>query len=114
MDMKTALDFMPDVLHVGGSKYKVILTDAAWNASTESHGMVETSEMTVYLCVAQTPTEFLNTLLHELSHVVWREWNLPSRPREERAVTAMGYGWAAIYRQNPELVEVISVLSTCD
>ena len=101
---------MPPYIMVGGSRYELQQTDAAWRTQEGADGHVDFESMTICVNVEAKESEILNTLLHELSHVIWREWNLPSRPREERAVTAFGYGWAALFTQNPELTEVINGL----
>lgn len=112
--MNDALELVQDTLYIGGSTYKIVLKDAAWREHSESAGLVDVDRMEVCVSVGQTPSEFLNTLIHELSHVIWREWNLPGRPREERAVTAMGYGWTALYKQNAWLLEVFRELRDID
>lgn len=112
--VRRTLNKLPSYIRVGGSKWSLVLKDAAWRVEHEVHGLCSSDTMTVSICYATTKSEALNTLLHELTHVVWREWNLPERPREERAVTAIGFGWAALYSQNPELLEVIDELARDD
>lgn len=114
MTVKAVLARLPSEIRIGGSRWKLKLQDAAWRTEHEVHGLCSPDTMTVHICYATTPSEAMNTLIHELTHVVWREWNLPERPREERAVTALGFGWAALYSQNPELLEVLSELAGND
>lgn len=105
-----AIKKLPEYIMVGGSRYRLALEDAAWRDREGTDGKVEFETMTIHVCITRSPSEFLNTLLHELSHVIWREWNLPQRPKEERCVTAFGYGWTAIYQQNPGILEAVYVL----
>ncbi len=43
------------------------------------------------------------TLLHEIFHAVWAEYDLGEREKEERAVTALSSGVAAVMRDNPDV-----------
>jgi hypothetical protein len=48
--------------------------------------------------------------LHEILHAVWADRRLPDRPTEERAVTALAQGLAAVFRDNPGLLTYVDDL----
>ena len=103
-------ELMPSQLHIGGTTYRVQWESKDWQTENEAFGLVDIETFTVHLVAEQPTSEVLNTLFHELCHVVWREYGLPQRPTEERAVTALGTGWSALIHQNPALLEVMSEL----
>lgn len=47
------------------------------------------------------------TLLHEILHALWGEYDLGHAEKEERAVTALSNGVAAAMRDNPAVFEWI-------
>lgn len=111
MDGET-LDILPSRIIIGGTRYRLIERTALWRKAEGVDGQVRFDDLEVDIVTEARPySEILNTLMHELCHVVWREYHLPGRPREERTVTVMGFGWAALLIQNPELHEVLGVLA---
>lgn len=50
-----------------------------------------------------TEKQRAETLLHELLHAVWNERCIVAKDGEEKIVTKMSIGLAALIRDNPEL-----------
>ncbi len=48
------------------------------------------------------------TLLHEIMHALWAEYDLAEREHEERAVTTLSSGLAAVMRDNPKVFDWIN------
>ena len=47
----------------------------------------------------------VDTLLHEINHVIWAGGQLKNKEqKEERAVAVMATYWTQIYRDNPKLL----------
>ena len=47
----------------------------------------------------------VDTLLHEINHVIWAVGQLKNKEqKEERAVAVMATYWTQIYRDNPKLL----------
>jgi hypothetical protein len=103
-------ELIPGRVRLGGTTYRLSLEDKTFQDEHAAYGMVNYETFVVHVVAEQPPSEVLNTLIHELSHVIWREYGLPKRPTEERAVTALGTGWSALLHQNPALLEVMSEL----
>jgi hypothetical protein len=101
--------YLPSEIRIGAQLYKVIGRDNEWHEDTGDYGKVDFSTHEVSVATeGRTLGEILDTLLHETLHIIWFEWNLPTRPKEERAVRGLGTGMAAVYAQNPEYVEAIA------
>jgi hypothetical protein len=102
---------LQDTIIVGATSYSIIERDMLWRANEGCDGQVRFTELEIDLVTEDRPgSEVANTLIHELMHVVWREYHMPSRPREERCVTTLGFGMTAIYAQNPWVLPYIEDL----
>jgi hypothetical protein len=100
--------YLPTEIKIGAQLYKVLAKTNEWHEDTGLYGKVDFSTHEVSVATeGRTLGEILDTLLHETLHVVWFEWNIPGRPREERAVRGLGTGLAAVYAQNPDYVRAI-------
>ncbi len=74
--------------------------DSSWGAYT--HGVM------IELVINQHNLTFaLDTVMHEVSHGVYRCAGLDSTSSEESVVTAMSTGWLAVLKDNPELLQWI-------
>ena len=101
-------EYLPSEIKIGAQLYNVIGRDNEWHEITGDYGRVDFSTHEVSVTTeGRTLGEILDTLLHETLHVCWFEWNLPTRPKEERAVRGLGTALAAVYAQNPEYVHAI-------
>ena len=104
-------EYLPSEIKIGAQLYKVIGKSHEWHESSGLYGKVDFSTHEVSVATeGRTLGEILDTLLHETLHICWFEWNLPTRPKEERAVRGLGTGLAAVYAQNPEYVEAIAIM----
>jgi hypothetical protein len=54
--------------------------------------------------------ELAYALLHEPMHAIWANSKLPSRPSEERAVTALSRGLIQVFRDNPGYLQHLDAL----
>jgi hypothetical protein len=59
----------------------------------------------------QPPFVVADATLHEILHAIWADRRLPERPTEERAITTLAQGLAAVFRDNPGLVSYIGRLT---
>ena len=47
----------------------------------------------------------MDTVLHEINHVIWAVGQLKTKmQKEERAVAVMATYWTQIFRDNPQLI----------
>lgn len=62
-------------------------------------------DATIELSVDQTNKAFaVDTLLHELTHAMWKMYGLEKGDSEERIATVMGTAWTQVWRDNPRLL----------
>lgn len=101
---------IPASITVGATLYKIIERDNAWREYAECDGQVRFDDLEIDIVTERANSEVANTVIHELGHVIWREYSLPKRPREERCVTVMGFGYTAIFSQNPDLLMYLEEL----
>ena len=107
----TELDYLPSVIVLGGSSYKVIQRDAVWREAKEVDGQCRFEDMEVDVVVEGRPaSEISNTFIHECLHLCYREFNVKPKCGEERTVTALGFAINALFAQNPDLVYALASL----
>ncbi len=110
-DLMNNSEYLPNELRIGAQHYKVLARNREWHDYSGLYGEVDFSTHEISVATeGRTLGEILDTLLHETLHVVWFEWNLPERPREEPAVRGLATGLAAVYAQNPEYVQAIELI----
>ena len=76
----------------------------------KDYGRVNLDRGIIRIDDPQPPFVVADATLHEILHAIWAELRLPERPREERAVTALAQGLAAVFRDNPGLLTYIDKL----
>lgn len=54
----------------------------------------------------------LDTLLHEINHAIYWAYGFEDEDKQERICGTFATAWAAVYRDNPELVEFIQTISS--
>ena len=77
----------------------------------DDYGRVNLAEGIIRIDDPQPPLVVADATLHEILHAIWAERGLPDRPSEERAVTALAQGLAAVFRDNPGLLAYFDRLS---
>lgn len=100
----------PKFILVRGVRWTIRLEEASWKGSKSFHGLTDFAHKTIHIVRDQSPDDLLDTLLHELTHLLWSEYGLPKRPTEERVATSLGAGWAGLFVQNPGLTRTIDSL----
>ncbi|HEY3645504.1 MAG TPA: hypothetical protein VGM16_09210 [Gammaproteobacteria bacterium] len=70
----------------------------------KDYGRVDLDRGVIRIDDPQPPFVVADATLHEILHAIWAERGLPERPREERVVTALAQGLAAVFRDNPGLL----------
>ena len=105
-------DLLPEILRVGSQVYKFVPRDTAWYHAEGSHGTCDFETHEINIATEDRPlSEVLDTVVHEVLHVCWKEWYLGKRPREEPAVTKLATALCAVFSQNPEYLEAITLMT---
>jgi hypothetical protein len=76
----------------------------------QDYGRVNLSKGIIRIDDPQPPFVVADATLHEIFHAIWADRRLPERPTEERAVTALAQGLAAVFRDNPDLLGYLDTL----
>lgn len=76
----------------------------------KDYGRVNLNRGIIRIDDPQPPFVVADATLHEILHAIWADRRLPDRPTEERAVTALAQGLAAVFRDNPGLSNYVDDL----
>ena len=76
----------------------------------KDYGRVNLAKGVIRIDDPQPPFVVADATLHEILHAIWADRRLPDRPSEERTVTALAQGLAAVFRDNPGLLGYIDRL----
>lgn len=100
----------PQTFRVGGKRWKLSIGPLA-----DCAGLTEYWDQVVALDNEQTPAEFLDTLMHELTHVINHAYG-PLRPEDphatdEHSAAIAGKGWSDLFITNPSLLRWIGVIA---
>lgn len=95
---------------IGHQVYTIELKDKEWFRDAERFGHCDFLRSTIAVCnEAMNEAHIINTLIHEVLHALFREYNLPP-DHEEHIVTCLANGLTQTLRDNPEFVKVLKKL----
>lgn len=99
-------DALPKQIRVGPFDIRVEVKDKV--TDEDDLGLCVYSELLMQLRAEQASAPFaLDTLLHEVSHMIYRTFALAKGNDEEQIVSALATGWTQVLRDNPELAKWI-------
>lgn len=75
--------------------------------ASERFGEFSALEMLIRVDSSVNPMKVLDTLIHEILHVIYWAYTMDDIDKEERIVGTMATAWAQIYRDNPDLLRFI-------
>jgi hypothetical protein len=97
---------LPTRIRVGYRIYVVYPMSYADMERLERHGETNKRRAEIYVCNQDAPLVVLDTLLHEINHAIWNEYNLSESEDEEKAVHMLSSGMVQVLHDNPKLVKV--------
>jgi hypothetical protein len=77
----------------------------------KDYGRVNLNRGIIRIDDPQPPFVVADATLHKILHAIWADRRLPERPTEERAITELAQGLAAVFRDNPRLLSYIDGLT---
>ena len=86
-------------LKIGPARYRV-----EYKALPKLYGQIVFDERRIELADDLEGQEAVYGVIHETLHGIWEHGGIPPRAREERVVTTLAWGLAAVLRDNPELL----------
>lgn len=97
---------LPTHIRVGYRTYLVHEMSNYDMERLERHGETNKRRGEIYVCNEDNPLVVLDTLLHEVKHAIWNEYNLGDSEEEEKAVHVLATGLTQVLYDNEELVKV--------
>jgi hypothetical protein len=70
-------------------------------------GACHKEEKWLYFDSSNKTENTLDTVLHELLHGIWKEFNIP-KDKEEKCVTMLAKGLSSVLEENPKLMQWIN------
>ncbi|HEX2668185.1 MAG TPA: hypothetical protein VHP13_07400 [Gammaproteobacteria bacterium] len=74
------------------------------------YGMIRLDTRRIVLADDLQDLDAVYGVVHEMLHGIWDSRKVPERPREERVVTELAWGLAAVFRDNPGLLTYMDEL----
>lgn len=90
--------YRPDSVKIFGSSFKV-----EWFATIDTVGEVDFEKSTIRICKGASPGIAVDTLIHEILHVIWYFTSLGKSCKEERCVSVLASGLNSVLSSNPDL-----------
>jgi Zn-dependent peptidase ImmA (M78 family) len=84
---------MIETIRIGYRQYQLKPWTDAEMVTTESYGQCDKQRAIIYYCTHLDDMLVADTLIHEINHAIWNEYNLQDSDTEERIVHSMGSGW---------------------
>lgn len=102
---------MIETIRVGYRQYELKQWSDAELVTTDSYGQCDKQRAIIYYCTHLDNMLVADTLIHEICHAIWHEYNLQDTDAEERIVHSMGNGWTQVMHDNPELIKYLTKLT---
>jgi len=93
----------PDSIKICGVRFSV-----EWNVDMPDCGKVDFKELKISIASCSSDSMQLDTLLHEVFHVLWYFYSCRKREGEERVVSTMASGLNCVFSANPRLIDYIN------
>lgn len=101
---------IPKKIHIGHQTYTVQEYDEVFLKDAEKFGYCDPTNLKIAVVSKGVPkVNVINTIIHEVLHGLFREYNLPSE-YEEHIVTCLANGLCQIFRDNKGLKELVQEL----
>lgn len=98
---------LPDTMTIGHQVYSIEPKDKSWFRDSEKFGHCDFLGASIAVANEDmNDAHIVNTLIHEVLHALWREYNLP-QDCEEHLVTCLANGLTQTFRDNPDFVKVL-------
>jgi precorrin-3B methylase len=99
-----ALADMPQAVRVGAHVYDIRVVELV-TGDPDARAQVDLEKQVIEItdCHASA-SSIASSVIHEILHIIWSDWNLPKRCEEERAVLAYEPGLAMLFANNPMLI----------
>jgi hypothetical protein len=99
---------LPAKIRVGPFDFAIEKWSPSRSAERSSYGECSTIEQRISIQIDHvTRFKAVDTVLHEISHAIFWAYGIEDEDKEERIVGTSASAWAAVYRDNPWLIDWI-------
>lgn len=100
---------LPGIIYLGHRKIKVKEIGARTANKDEIYGDFDVNKDLIRVDKTLTPEKKLNTLIHEIIHVLLDHFNAELKLKdEEKVCEVLGSGLSDLLSQNPKVIKVIN------
>lgn len=100
----------PEHLTYMGYPYEIVGTDFQGETGMYFYGTCSHAEQKIRLRKGLSYEQAVDTMIHEVLHIIWNFSGLRKKETEERAVGVIATGMMAFLKQNPHIYEWIGSL----
>lgn len=84
-------------IKVGGMVLRMVTSEM------DEFGRFDEEKNAIFIRAGMEPAMVYRTLLHEVLHAIWAEYDLPKEPIEETSVRRLESGLSGFFMDNPKL-----------
>jgi hypothetical protein len=96
-----------DFIKVGGAMYALIQHDVNWTYEHDVFGSCDSNKLQIHIATIGVPRDVIrNTLVHEILHSLYREYDISDEDNEETTVTRLANGMCQVTMDNPWILKV--------
>tara|TARA_R100000479_G_scaffold164646_1_gene103540 strand:+ start:356 stop:688 length:333 start_codon:yes stop_codon:yes gene_type:complete len=100
---------LPGIIYLGHRKIKIKEIGARTASKDEIYGDFDVNKDLIRVDKTLTPEKKLNTLIHEIIHVLLDHFNAELKLKdEEKVCEVLGSGLSDLLSQNPKVIKVIN------
>ncbi len=99
---------LPKEIKVAGHQYRVKVKNGSWGDDSRLRGNCSSQELEIKIDSNMPKSRRVETLLHEIGHAIYHEYNIQDEDREERTVTAFATGLHQVLTDNPALISLMN------
>ena len=101
---------IPEKLKIACFDIKVKKVSERESAITQRYGHFSSLDLSMSIQDGLDPIKTIDTLLHEIGHVIYWAYGLEDSDKEERLISTMSTAWTQVYRDNPQLLKFIQYM----
>jgi hypothetical protein len=100
---------LPGIIYLGHRKIKIKEIGARTASKDEIYGDFDVNKDLIRVDKTLTPEKKLNTLIHEIIHVLLDHFNAELKLKdEEKVCEVLGSGLSDLLSQNPKVIKIIN------
>jgi hypothetical protein len=103
---------MPCSVRVADRTYRIEVWDTELAQQARSNGCCELVKKLILIDTSYGDYQAASTLIHEILHAIYEEYNVEGDDGEERTVRSLGRGLMQVFLDNPDLLQFIAESTT--